>query len=77
MVLVGDFWSLDNIDQFANPSFDGAYFPNCNVVFVGLEKNFITRIEIFLVGRDGFLELCLPWKEFIEDELDVFCEHFF
>ena len=59
MAFVGVFWSLDYIDQFANPLFDGAYFPECDVVFVGLEKNFIARIEIFLMERDGFLELCL------------------
>ena len=58
MAFVGVFWSLDNIDQFANPLFDGAYFPECHVVFVGLEKNFIARIEMFLMGRVGFLELC-------------------
>ena len=69
MAFVGVFWSLDNIDQFANPLFDGAYFPGCNVVFVGLEKDFITRIKILLMGRDGFLELRLPWNEFIEDGL--------
>ena len=64
------FRSLYNIDQFANPLFDGAYFPECNVVFVGLEKDFRARIEMFLMGRDGFLELRLPWNEFIEDGLD-------
>ena len=47
--------SLYNIDQFANSLFDDAYFPECNVVFVGLEKDFIARIEVFLMGRDGFL----------------------
>ena len=59
MAFVGVFCSLDNIKQFANPLFDGAYFPECNV-FVGLERNFIARIEMFLMGRDGFLELRLP-----------------
>ena len=63
---VGVFWSLDNTDQFANPLFDGAYFPECHVVFVDLEKNFTARIEMFLMVRDGFLELCLPWNKFIE-----------
>ena len=77
VAVVGVFWSLDNIDQFANPLFDGAYFPECNVAFVGLEKNFIARIEMFLMGRDGFLELCLPWNEFIEDGFDFSCEHCF
>ena len=70
MAFVDVFWCLDNIDQFANPLFDGAYIPEFYVVFVGLEKNFIARIEMFLMGRDGFLELCLPWNEFIEDGLD-------
>ena len=60
MAFVGVFWSLDNIDQFANPLFDGAYFQECHVVFVGLEKSIIARIEMFLMGRDGFLKLCLP-----------------
>ena len=60
MAFEGVFWSLDNIDQFANPLFDDAYFPECNVVFVGLEKDFITGIEMFLMGRDVFLELRLP-----------------
>ena len=50
VAFVGVFWSLDHIDQFANPLFDGAYFPECHVVFVGLEKNFIARIEMFLMG---------------------------
>ena len=77
MEFVGVFWSLDNIDQFANPLFDGAYFPECHVVLVSLEKNFIARIEMFLMRRDGFLELCLPWNEFIEDGLDFSCEHCF
>ena len=72
MAFVGVFWSLGNIDQFANPLFDGAYFPERNIVFVGLEKNFIARMEMFLMGWDGFLELRLPWNEFIEDGLD-FC----
>ena len=75
MAFVGVFWSLDNIDLFANPFFDGAYFPECNVVFVEPEKNFIARKEMFLMGRDGFLELYLPWNEFIEDGLDFSCEH--
>ena len=77
MAFVGVFWSQDSIDQFANSLFDGAYFPECNVAFVGLEKDFITRIEIFLMGRDGFLELRLPWNEFVEDWLDFSCEHCF
>ena len=77
MVFVGVLWSLDNIDKFANLLLDGAYFPECQVVFVGLEKNFIARIEMFLMGRDGFLELCLPGNEFIEDGLDFSCEHCF
>ena len=76
MAFVGIFWSLDNIDLFANPLFDGTYFPKCHV-FVCLEKGFIARKEIFLMGRDGFLELCLPWNEFIEDGLDFSCEHSF
>ena len=75
-VFVGVFWSLDNIDQFANHVFDGADFPEC-YVFVGLEKNFIAWIGTFLMGRDGFLELCLPWNEFIEDRLDFSCERCF
>ena len=70
MAFVGVFRSLDNIDQFVNSLFDGAYFAECNVVFVGIEKDFIARIEIFLMGRDGFLELRLPWNESIEDGLD-------
>ena len=57
MAFVGVFWSLDNIDQFANPLFDGAYFPECNVVFVGLEKDFIARIESFLWSETVFLDL--------------------
>ena len=28
-------------------------------------------------GARRFLELCLPWNEFIEDRLDFSCEHFF
>ena len=60
-----------------NPLFDGAYFPECHVVFAGLKKNFIARIEMFLMEWDGFLELCLPWNEFIEDGLDISCEHCF
>ena len=67
MEFVGVFRSLDNKDQFTNPLFDDAYFPECNVVFVGLEKDFIARIEMFLMGRDGFLKLRLRWNEFIED----------
>ena len=63
MAFVGVFRSLDNVDQFANFLFDGAYFPECNVVFVGLEKDFIARIELFLMGSDGFLELRSPWNE--------------
>ena len=74
MAFVGVFWSLDNIDQFANPLIDGAYFPECHVVFVGLEKNFIARIEMFLMGQDGSLELFLPWNEFIEYGLDFSCD---
>ena len=70
IALVGVFWSLDNIDQFANSLLDGAYFPECHVVFVGLQKNFIARIEMFLMGRNGFLELCFPWNEFVEDGID-------
>ena len=50
MAFVGVFWSLDNIDLFANPLFDGAYFPECNDVFVGFEKYFIAKIEMFLMG---------------------------
>ena len=73
----GCFWSLDNIEQFANPLFDGVYFPECNVVFVGLEKDFIAKKEKFHMGRNGFLELCLPWNEFIEDGLDFSCKHCF
>ena len=69
MAFAGVFWSLDNIDLFTNPLFDGAYFPECNV-FVGLEKDFVARIEIFLIGRDGFLENRLPWNESIKDGLD-------
>ena len=76
MAFVVGFWFQDNIDQFANPLFDGAYFPECNV-FVGLEKDFIARKEMLLMWRDGFLELCLPWNEFIEDGLDFSCEHGF
>ena len=75
LVHMGDFRSRNNIDQFVNPLFDGAYFPECHVVFVGLEKNFIARIGTFLMGWDGFLELCLPWNEFIEGGLDFSCEH--
>ena len=71
MAFVDVFWSLDNIDQFANLLPDGAHFPKCPFVFVGLEKNFIARIEMFLMGRDGFLEICLPWNELIEDGLDL------
>ena len=77
MAFVGVFWSLDNIDQFAHPLLDGVYFPECHVFFVGLEKIFITRIKIFLIVRDDFLEHCLQWNEFIEDGLDFSCEHFF
>ena len=77
MAFVGVFWSLDNIDRFANPLFDGAYFPECNVIFVGLENVFIARKEMFLIGRDGFLELHLPWNESIEDELDFSCKQLF
>ena len=55
--------------RLVRQSFDGAYFPECHVVLVGLEKDFIARKEMFLMGRDGFLELCLPWNEFIEDGL--------
>ena len=77
MAFVGVFRSLDNIDQFANSLFDGAYFPECNVVFVVIEKDFIVRIEIFLMGRDGFLELRLPCNESIEDGRDFSCEHCF
>ena len=44
MVFVGVLWSLDNIDQFTIPLFDGAYFQECHVVFVGLEKN-IHRLD--------------------------------
>ena len=77
MAFVGIFRSLDNIDQFDNPLFDGAYFPKCNVVFEGFEKDFIARIEIFLMGREGFLELRLPRNESSEDELDFSCEHCF
>ena len=77
MAFVGVFRSLDNIDQFANSLFDGAYFPECNVIFVGLENDFIARIEIFLMGQDGFLELRLPWNEFIEDGLHFSREHCF
>ena len=76
MAFVGVFWSLHNIDQFANSLLHGAYFPECHV-FVCLEKNFIARIEMFLIRRDGSLELCLPWNEFIEDGLDFSCEHCF
>ena len=54
MTSVGVFWSLDNIDEFANPLFDGAYFPECNIVFVGLEKDFIARIEMFFYGARRF-----------------------
>ena len=43
MAFVGVLGSLDNIDQFANPLFDGAYFPECHVAFVGLEKDVIAR----------------------------------
>ena len=50
MAFVDVFQSVDNIDQFANSLFDGAYFPECNVIFVGIEKDFIARIEIFLMG---------------------------
>ena len=35
MAFVSVFWSLDNKDMFANPLFDGAYFPECHVIFVG------------------------------------------
>ena len=56
----GCFRPLDNIDQLANSLFDGAYFPECNVIFIDLEKDFIARIEIFLMGRESFLELRLP-----------------
>ena len=77
MMFVGVFWSLENIDQLANPLFDGVHFPECIVVFVGLEKDFIARIEMFLMGRDSFHELCFPWNEFIEDRLDFSCEHSF
>ena len=52
-------------------------FPECHVVFIGLEKNFIARIEMFLMGWDDFLELRLPRNEFIEDGLDFSCEHCF
>ena len=48
------FWSLDNIDQFANPLFDDAYFPEYHVVFVGFEKKFIARIEMFRMGARRF-----------------------
>ena len=77
MAFVGVFRSLDDIDQFANPLFDGAYFPECNVIFVGLEKDFIVGIETLLMEQDGFLELRLLWNESIEDGLDFFCEHCF
>ena len=68
MVCLGVFL-VPNIDQFANPLFDGVYFSEWHVGFVGFEKNFIARIEMFLMGKDGFLELRLPWNEFIEDGL--------
>ena len=55
MAFVGVFWSLDNIDQFANPLLDGAYVPECNFVFVGLEKKFIARIECSLWGETVFM----------------------
>ena len=58
-------------------SFDGAYFPECNVVFVALEKDIIARIEIFIMERDGFLELRSPWNESIEDGRDFSCKHCF
>ena len=29
------------------------------------------------MGRDGSLELCLPWNEFIENGFDFSCEHCF
>lgn len=77
MAFVGIFRSLDNIDQFANSLFDVAYFPECYVVFVSLKKDFVARIKIFLRERDGFLELRLPWNEFIKDGLDFSCEHCF
>ena len=77
MTFVGVFWTLENIDQFATPFFDGAYFPEYHVVFVGLEKDFNARKEMCFMGRDGFLELRLPWNEFIENGLDFSCEHCF
>ena len=70
MAFVGVFRSLDYLYRFANSFFDGAYFPECNVVFVGLEKDFITRIETFLMGQESFLELRLPLNGSIEDGLD-------
>ena len=69
MAFVGVFRSLENIEQFASSLFDGAYFPECNVVFVGLEKNFIARKEMFLMGRDSFLEFRVQWNESIKDGL--------
>ena len=52
MAFVGVFWSLDNIDQFANPLFDDAYFPECHVVFVGLDKDLIARKEFFFLWAE-------------------------
>ena len=74
---MGVFRYLDNIDQFSISLFDGAYFPEYNVVFVCLEEDFIARIEIFLMGRDDFLELRLPWNQLTEDGLDFSCAHCF
>ena len=56
MAFVGVFWSLDNIDEFANPLFGGTDCSERHDVFAGLEKNFIARIEMFFMGQDGFLE---------------------
>ena len=48
MAFVGVFRSLYNIDQFANSLFDSAYFPECNVVFVGLWNDFdLDMLQVF------------------------------
>ena len=53
MAFVGVFRSLDNIDQFAYSLFDGAYFPECNVVFGASCMNWASVFEWHKRFKEG------------------------